>query len=157
MVGTAAPQPAGDAAGAVRSGCARHLSRPHRPRRDHPLERPAPAPRPRPPDRHAGAVEGSAPVGMGRTSVLVLAFGVLIAGGAARVAWTASARPALRLEPSTVDFGPLAERATKGVIVRNAGHAPPSGWPGAAGDPLRPGRARTAARAGPPRCLRPDE
>jgi hypothetical protein len=61
---------------------------------------------------------------MGRTSVLVLAVGVLIAGGAARVAWTASARPALRLESSTVDFGPLAERATKGVIVRNAGRAP---------------------------------
>jgi hypothetical protein len=61
---------------------------------------------------------------MGRTSVLVLAVGVLIAGGAARVAWTASARPALRLEPAVLDFGPLAERMTKAVVVRNAGRAP---------------------------------
>jgi len=61
---------------------------------------------------------------MRRTSVLAVAVGILLAGGAARVLWTASARPVIRLDPSAVDFGPLAGRVTKAVVVRNAGRAP---------------------------------
>lgn len=61
---------------------------------------------------------------MRRAPVLVVAVGMLIASGAAGAVWTASARPAIRLDPSAVDFGPLAKRMTRTVVVHNAGRAP---------------------------------
>jgi hypothetical protein len=50
--------------------------------------------------------------------------GVLIASASLWAAWTTAARPALRLEPPVVDFGPLAQRATRIIEVRNDGRAP---------------------------------
>lgn len=40
------------------------------------------------------------------------------------VAWTATARPRIVVSASVLDFGPVADRKTQTVEVRNAGRAP---------------------------------
>ena len=61
---------------------------------------------------------------MRRILIAAGAAAVLIATAAFWAVWTAAAHPALRLEPSVVDFGPLAQRATRTIEVRNDGRAP---------------------------------
>lgn len=58
-----------------------------------------------------------------RAALLILAALTMAAAGlwAAR---TATARPSVVLETTTVDFGPVAAPATKTVVVRNVGRAP---------------------------------
>jgi len=61
---------------------------------------------------------------MRRILIVAGAAGVLIALASFWAVWTSAARPALRLEPPVVDFGPLAQRATRIIQVRNDGRAP---------------------------------
>lgn len=56
-------------------------------------------------------------------AILGIVAAALLAGGG-WTAWTATARPHIVITPSAVDFGPIAERRTMQVEVRNAGRAP---------------------------------
>ncbi|MDR7486556.1 MAG: DUF1573 domain-containing protein [Armatimonadota bacterium] len=58
------------------------------------------------------------------TRIVLLAAGAGVAAGVIWLGHTAGARPALVLETSVVDFGPLRERATRFVELRNAGRRP---------------------------------
>lgn len=60
---------------------------------------------------------------LGRRAVLGITAVVILAGGG-WIAWTSTARPRIVIVPSAVDFGPIAERNTRHVEVRNAGRAP---------------------------------
>ena len=57
-----------------------------------------------------------------RRAILGVAAALLAVGGWA--VWTATARPQIVVTPSSVDFGPIAERRIIQVEVRNAGRAP---------------------------------
>ncbi|MDQ7840441.1 MAG: DUF1573 domain-containing protein [bacterium] len=61
-----------------------------------------------------------------RSAVLMVAAVLLAAGGAAWAVWAYTARPAIALDPTTLDFGPLSAPMvkTRTVIVRNSGRAP---------------------------------
>lgn len=61
---------------------------------------------------------------MRHVRLLALLAGAAILGGAAWATWTSTARPEIVVLPGALDFGPLAERATQTVEVRNAGRAP---------------------------------
>lgn len=61
---------------------------------------------------------------MRRVRLLALLAGAAILSGAAWAAWTSTARPEIVVRPGALDFGPLGERATQTVEVRNAGRAP---------------------------------
>jgi hypothetical protein len=63
---------------------------------------------------------------MRRMTVFMVAAGLLAAGGAAWAVWNYTARPAIALDPTALDFGPLAAPMvkTRTVVVRNAGRAP---------------------------------
>jgi hypothetical protein len=53
----------------------------------------------------------------------VIAAGLLAVGGFLAIR-SATARPAVAIAPSAVDFGPVAERASRVVAIRNLGRAP---------------------------------
>ncbi len=61
---------------------------------------------------------------MRRRIPLLIPAALIIAVGVLWAARTMTARPSIVLDATTVDFGPLAVRATKVVMVRNAGRAP---------------------------------
>jgi hypothetical protein len=55
-------------------------------------------------------------------AILGIAAALVVGGGWAT--WTATARPQIVVATSSVDFGPIAERRTMQVEVRNTGRAP---------------------------------
>lgn len=61
-----------------------------------------------------------------RSAVLMVAAGLIVAGGAAWAVWTYTARPAIAMDPTTLDFGPLSAPMVEArtVSVRNTGRAP---------------------------------
>ncbi|MDI6772750.1 MAG: DUF1573 domain-containing protein [bacterium] len=63
---------------------------------------------------------------MRRVAVLLVAAGLVVAGGAAWAVWNYAARPAIALDPTALDFGPLSAPMvkTRTVVVRNSGRAP---------------------------------
>ncbi|MDR7521563.1 MAG: DUF1573 domain-containing protein [Armatimonadota bacterium] len=56
--------------------------------------------------------------------IALLAAGAVVAAGVVWLGQTAGGRPALVLETTAVDFGPLRERSTRFVELRNAGRKP---------------------------------
>lgn len=61
-----------------------------------------------------------------RVTFFLVAAGLLAAGGAAWAVWIYAARPAIALDPTALDFGPLSAPMvkTRTVEVRNTGRAP---------------------------------
>lgn len=65
-------------------------------------------------------------MGQSRRVKALVAAGLLAAGGAAWAIWVQVARPAVALDPTELDFGPLSAPMvqTRAVEVRNAGRTP---------------------------------
>jgi hypothetical protein len=61
---------------------------------------------------------------MRRRAALLILTALIIGAAGLWAVRTATARPSVVLETTTVDFGPVAAPATKTVVVRNVGRAP---------------------------------